>query len=119
MYALLFGKAPFEKEQQPTLYDAIKNEEQTFPSDIEISIKAKLLLNRIFVKDHNIRPNIKEILCDNYYKTDIESSNIIIKNELNQFLDKNNLNLEMMKMLNQKKILHILNYTDKSNIYGV
>jgi len=41
MYALLFGKPPFEDSTVEQTYENIKSNRYTFPSNIEVSHQAK------------------------------------------------------------------------------
>jgi len=62
MYALLFGKPPFEDNTVEQTYENIKNNRYVFPPNISVSLAAKDLINRILVMDPTRRLNLEEIL---------------------------------------------------------
>lgn len=51
MYALLFGKPPFEDNTVEQTYENIKSNRYIFPANIQASLAAKDLINRILVMD--------------------------------------------------------------------
>jgi polo-like kinase 1 len=62
MYALLFGKPPFEDNTVEQTYENIKNNRYIFPPNIPVSLDAKDLINRILVMDPVKRLSLEEIL---------------------------------------------------------
>lgn len=62
MYALLFGKPPFEDNTVEQTYENIKNNRYIFPASIQVSLAAKDLINRILVIDPARRLSLSEIL---------------------------------------------------------
>ena len=62
MYALLFGKPPFEDNTVEQTYENIKNNRYIFPANINVSLDAKDLINRILVMDATKRLSLTEIL---------------------------------------------------------
>lgn len=53
LYAMLYGKPPFESKDVKKTYQKIKTLDYYFPSDIEVSLEAKHLIKLILVKDPN------------------------------------------------------------------
>jgi polo-like kinase 1 len=66
MYALLFGKPPFEDNTVEQTYENIKNNRYIFPAHIDVSLDAKDLINRILVMDPIKRLSLQEILEHKY-----------------------------------------------------
>lgn len=62
MYALLFGKPPFEDNTVEQTYENIKNNRYIFPAGIQVSLAAKDLINRVLVIDPARRLSLSEIL---------------------------------------------------------
>lgn len=62
MYALLFGKPPFEDNTVEQTYENIKSNRYVFPPNIPVSLDAKDLINRILVMDPVKRLSLQEIL---------------------------------------------------------
>ena len=55
MYALMFGKPPFEDNTVEQTYENIKNNRYVFPTNIQMSHAAKDLINKILVTDPSKR----------------------------------------------------------------
>ena len=62
MYALLFGKPPFEDSTVEQTYENIKMNRFSFPSHIEVSIAAKDLIKKILVMEPTKRMSLEDIL---------------------------------------------------------
>lgn len=63
MYALLFGRPPFETNDVKKTYKRIKECQYTFNEDVNVSHNAKNLISRILIVDPSKRLTLDQILC--------------------------------------------------------
>lgn len=82
LFAFLFGDVPFKSQAIPVLYEQIKSEDVTFPTNIAISDDVKDLIAQMLTKDPEKRINMQQIkvkiLINQIFK-------IFIKISLNAF----------------------------------
>ena len=62
MYALLFGKPPYEDSTVEQTYQNIKGNKYSFPAHIEVSDAAKDLISKILVMEPTKRLSLEDIL---------------------------------------------------------
>lgn len=62
MYALLFGKPPFQAKDVQVIYERIKRNEYQFPEDSPVSQEARILIRDLLNPDPFKRPSLKQIL---------------------------------------------------------
>lgn len=62
MYALLFGKPPFQSKEVQEIYERIKENDYHFPIDKDVSDEAKELITDILSTNPLRRPSMDEIL---------------------------------------------------------
>jgi polo-like kinase 1 len=58
LYTLLIGKPPFETNDVKTTYKRIKNNQYSFPDNIQISSLSKDLITQVLNTDPSKRPTI-------------------------------------------------------------
>lgn len=63
MYALLYGRPPFETNDVKKTYKRIKECQYTFNDEINVSHNAKNLISRIMIVDPSKRLTLDQILC--------------------------------------------------------
>lgn len=63
MYALLYGRPPFETNDVKKTYKRIKECQYTFNEEINVSHNAKNLISRILIVDPSKRLTLDQILC--------------------------------------------------------
>lgn len=68
MYALLIGKPPFQAKDVHTIYQRIKKNEYSFPTDKPISEEAKILIKDLLSLNPLNRPTVYEILSYDWFK---------------------------------------------------
>ncbi|BAO37892.1 Cell cycle serine/threonine-protein kinase cdc5/MSD2 [Kluyveromyces marxianus] len=61
LYALLFGKPPFQAKEVETIYERIKCRDFSFPADKPVSSDAKNLISHILQLNPAARPSLYEI----------------------------------------------------------
>lgn len=61
MYALLFGKPPFQCKDVNLIYERIKNNEYSFPEDSKVSNEARILIRDLLSTNPLERPTIDDI----------------------------------------------------------
>jgi calcium/calmodulin-dependent protein kinase kinase 2 len=61
LYAFVFGDVPFKSQAIPVLYEQIKNEEISFPTNISISDDLKHLIMNMLNKDPEKRISMQII----------------------------------------------------------
>lgn len=61
LYSLVFGNVPFLANNVPAVYEKIKNDRLTFPSDIQISPEARDLITKMLEKDPSKRITLPQI----------------------------------------------------------
>ena len=69
MYTLIFGKPPFESNDEKIIYKKIKKLEYTFPEDIKVTEEAKDLIRKILVLDPRKRLKLDQILIQSFFKS--------------------------------------------------
>ncbi|QPG75375.1 hypothetical protein FOA43_002728 [Brettanomyces nanus] len=62
MYAMLFGKPPFQAKDVQVIYERIKRNEYRFPSDSSVSEQAVDLINMLLKHNPKSRPSLDDIL---------------------------------------------------------
>ncbi|XP_031625646.1 calcium/calmodulin-dependent protein kinase kinase 1 isoform X2 [Contarinia nasturtii] len=81
LYSLVFGNVPFMANNVPAVYEKIKNDGLTFPSDIVISAELRDLITKMLEKDPSKRitlPQIKEhpwVTCNDAHPLPSEDDN--------------------------------------------
>ena len=70
LYSMLFGCLPFDDSNEDKLFAKIIRGEFYFPSNINISDEAKLLIKKILVVNPRLRADIKEIRRDPWFLID-------------------------------------------------
>ncbi|KAG7882012.1 hypothetical protein KL905_000494 [Ogataea polymorpha] len=68
MFALLFGKPPFQAKDVQVIYERIKNNEYKFPADSSASAESKNLITKLLSTDPALRPSLDEILEHEWFK---------------------------------------------------
>jgi polo-like kinase 1 len=69
LYAMYYGRPPFDSSEVKTTYRNIKARSFTFPPGVVISNAAKSLINRCLSTDPQKRPSCYEILNDEFIKS--------------------------------------------------
>ncbi|ODV86988.1 hypothetical protein CANARDRAFT_6551 [[Candida] arabinofermentans NRRL YB-2248] len=69
MYALLFGKPPFQAKDVQIIYDRIKHNEYKFPEDSTVSEEARVLIRDLLSTDPLQRPVLDDILDYDWFKS--------------------------------------------------
>lgn len=69
LYSLFYHKTPFEDPAKGKTRRNIENINYTFPENKNVSENAKNLIRKIFVKDPNLRPTIKEIKESKFFNS--------------------------------------------------
>ena len=67
LYSMLCGSLPFDDPNEEKLYSKIIKGDFYFPSNIDISDEAKLLIKKILVVNPRLRANIKDIRKDPWF----------------------------------------------------
>ena len=70
LYSMMCGSLPFDDPNEDKLFAKIIRGEFYFPSNINISDEAKLLIKKILVVNPRLRANIKEIRSDPWFLKD-------------------------------------------------
>lgn len=68
MYTLLVGKPPFEDKDFKTTYRRIAENVYSFPTNIDLSVDAKVLISDLLQSDALLRPTIQQILSYPFFK---------------------------------------------------
>ncbi|CAN6608340.1 cell cycle serine/threonine-protein kinase Cdc5p/MSD2 [Trichomonascus vanleenenianus] len=68
MYAMLFGKPPFQSRSVDTIYERVKTNDYSFPEDFSVSDAAKDLISDLLSTDPTARPTIDELLNYDFFK---------------------------------------------------
>lgn len=71
LYAMYYGKPPFDSSEVKTTYRNIKARSFTFPAGVTISKAAKSLINRCLSADPQKRPSCYDILNDEFIKAPV------------------------------------------------
>ncbi|OWB78233.1 hypothetical protein B5S32_g2421 [[Candida] boidinii] len=79
IYALLFGKPPFQARDVQIIYERIKNNEFKFPSDSTVSQEAIQLVKDILSTDPHQRPSLDDILNYDWFRSGPFPSNITVE----------------------------------------
>ena len=66
IYTLLIGKPPFETSDVKTTYKRIRMNAYSFPENVPISDPARKLISSILTNDPSKRPNLDEILANDF-----------------------------------------------------
>lgn len=74
LYAMLYGKPPFDSPDVKTTYRNIKNRLFGFSSDVVVSHEARSLIDRCLSHDPMRRPTCNEILSDEFFKLSLPPS---------------------------------------------
>lgn len=69
MYALLFGKPPFQSKEVNEIYERIKINDYSFPIDKDVSEEAKQVISDILNTNPLKRPSMDEILQYPWFRT--------------------------------------------------
>ena len=70
LYTMIFGRFPFNANNDDDLFDLINEGKFEFPKDIETSEELKNLIEKIIVVEPSKRPSLNEILNDIWFKSD-------------------------------------------------
>ena len=70
LYSMICGTLPFDDPNEEKLYRKIIKGEFFFPSNINISDEAKILIKKILVVNPRLRANIKDIRNDQWFLND-------------------------------------------------
>lgn len=62
MYAMLFGRPPFETSDVKATYKRIRANQYSFPDTLDVSTEAKDVIFEILVLDPDLRPSVDQIL---------------------------------------------------------
>lgn len=76
LYSLVFGNVPFLANNVPAVYEKIKNDRLTFPSDIQISPEARDLITKMLEKDPSKRITLPQIKVWFFFKGKIILVNV-------------------------------------------
>lgn len=68
LYALLFGKPPFQAKDVQVIYERIKTNDYKYPPDSTVSLEARQLINDMLSTDPSERPSLDEILNYDWFK---------------------------------------------------
>lgn len=68
MYAMLFGKPPFQAKDVQIIYERIKTNDFTFPPDSVVSFEARQLIRDLLSTDPANRPSLDEVLNYEWFK---------------------------------------------------
>ncbi|GMM32361.1 polo kinase [Martiniozyma asiatica (nom. inval.)] len=79
LFALLFGKPPFQAKDVQIIYDRIKKNEYQFPEGSEVSDEARILISDLLSTDPLDRPSLDEILEYDWFKCGPFPANITIE----------------------------------------
>ena len=74
MYTVLIGHPPFQRQEVKEIYEKIKVANFEFPKNINVSLPAKDLINRLLHPDPELRPKIGEIRTHPYFLQQSSSS---------------------------------------------
>lgn len=66
IYTLIIGKPPFETNDVKTTYKRIRMNNYSFPENVQISVHAKDLIQKILTNDPARRPTADEILAHHW-----------------------------------------------------
>jgi len=66
-YTLIIGKPPFETNNLESTYKRIKENNYTFPENVDISLTAKKLIRKMLTSIPEQRPSVQEILGDEFF----------------------------------------------------
>jgi cell cycle serine/threonine-protein kinase CDC5/MSD2 len=67
LYAMLFGKPPFQSKDVDVIYERIKKNDYKFPEDADVSPLAKDLISSILNVDPEKRPSLSDILEHEFF----------------------------------------------------
>ncbi|TDL22776.1 Pkinase-domain-containing protein [Rickenella mellea] len=67
LYTLVVGRPPFQTKDVKTIYKRIRNNEYEFPSDREVSVDARELVQQILTPLPQERPTLHEILDHTFF----------------------------------------------------
>ncbi len=65
---MIYGEYPFDGAKESEIIHKIKKEEPKFPSNIEISLTCKLLIQGMLEKNQLIRLELTNSLFEKWYK---------------------------------------------------
>ncbi|NCP98452.1 hypothetical protein GW820_06240 [archaeon] len=68
LYLMIYGVYPFEGENDKEIIRKIKKEEPKYPSNVEISLNCKLLIQGMLEKNQHCRIDLSDPLFDKWYK---------------------------------------------------
>ena len=71
-YELLFGKVPFNGNNDEELKKSIQNDEVTFPKDVKVSDKAKKFIIGCLERDSEERLSACELLNEDDWMTSVK-----------------------------------------------
>ena len=61
LYAMMFGRPPFETSDVKATYKRIKANDYSFPDTVKVSDEAKAVISKILVLDPSQRPTVDDI----------------------------------------------------------
>ena len=68
LYAMLFGKPPFQSKDVQVIYERIKNNDYKFPPDSLVSLEARQLIRDMLSTDPYQRPSMDQVLEYDWFK---------------------------------------------------
>ena len=68
LYAMIYGRFPFNTNDEDKLFDLINEGKFEFPKDIETSEEVKNLIKKIIVVEPCKRANLTDIIDDTWFK---------------------------------------------------
>jgi cell cycle serine/threonine-protein kinase CDC5/MSD2 len=68
IYAMLYGKPPFQSKNVETIYKRIKTTDYEFPDDVEVSAEAQDLITCLLTREPNKRLTLDGILTHPFFK---------------------------------------------------
>ena len=79
LYAMLFGKPPFQAKDVQVIYERIKTNDYKFPPDSTVSLEARQLIRDMLSTDPYQRPSLDQILNYDWFKCGAFPSHVTVE----------------------------------------
>jgi polo-like kinase 1 len=66
LFALLYGRPPFESPEVKQTYKKIKNNQYSFPDTVKVSPQAQDFISKLLLTEPSHRMNLKEMLAHDF-----------------------------------------------------